>query len=291
MRRTTVGILLLLLALPNARAGGASQDKTPTPTEQYEALVKEFNAAAHGLWKATTDEERATAAARGYEVTPRLLALAEKYPREPFVLDALVQVVVQVNWLENNTLHPGFGKDDPAAKAVAILLRDHLRSDKLADACRRTGQGFSQDCETFLRTVLGKSPHREVRGLACLRLAEFQLARSQRLDLLKDRPEMVARYEGLFGKDYLRTLQRRDRAEAIREAETLFEQAVEKHGDVKLPFGGTVGERAKAELYEIRHLSVGQVAPVTEGEDQDGKRFKLSDYRGKVVLVYFWSEF
>ena len=28
-----------------------------------------------------------------------------------------------------------------------------------------------------------------------------------------------------------------------------------------------------------------------EGQDQDGKRFKLSDYRGKVVLLYFWSEY
>ena len=28
-----------------------------------------------------------------------------------------------------------------------------------------------------------------------------------------------------------------------------------------------------------------------EEVDQDGQQFKLSDYRGKVVLLYFWSEF
>jgi hypothetical protein len=27
-----------------------------------------------------------------------------------------------------------------------------------------------------------------------------------------------------------------------------------------------------------------------EGEDRVGRRFKLSDYRGKVVLIDFWSE-
>jgi cytochrome oxidase Cu insertion factor (SCO1/SenC/PrrC family) len=58
---------------------------------------------------------------------------------------------------------------------------------------------------------------------------------------------------------------------------------------VVLPGDDTVAVRAKAELFEVRHLSVGKAAPDIEGEDQDGKRFKLSEYRGKVVLLDFWS--
>jgi len=46
-----------------------------------------------------------------------------------------------------------------------------------------------------------------------------------------------------------------------------------------------------AVLFEIRHLVVGSAAQEIEGDDQDGKRFKLSDYRGKIVLLYFWSEY
>ena len=34
---------------------------------------------------------------------------------------------------------------------------------------------------------------------------------------------------------------------------------------------------------------VGMTAPEIEGEDIDGKTFKLSDYRGKVVLLDFWG--
>jgi thiol-disulfide isomerase/thioredoxin len=34
---------------------------------------------------------------------------------------------------------------------------------------------------------------------------------------------------------------------------------------------------------------VGEVAPKLEGKDADGKPLKLSDYRGKVVLVDFWA--
>ena len=36
-------------------------------------------------------------------------------------------------------------------------------------------------------------------------------------------------------------------------------------------------------------LAVGQVAPDIAGEDIDGAKFKLSDYRGKVVMLDFWG--
>ena len=60
---------------------------------------------------------------------------------------------------------------------------------------------------------------------------------------------------------------------------------------MKTPPGGTVGERAQSELFEIRNLVVSKQAPEMEGQDQDGRRFRLSDYRGKVVLIDFWSEY
>src|SRR5258708_33451426 len=52
----------------------------------------------------------------------------------------------------------------------------------------------------------------------------------------------------------------------------------------------TFADRAKSELYEIHQLSTGKVAPEIEGEDVDGKKLKLSDYRGKVVVLVFWGE-
>jgi hypothetical protein len=87
---------------------------------------------------------------------------------------------------------------------------------------------------------------------------------------------------------YVAVLLKQDRGKAVKEVEAVFEQAAEKYGDVKLD-NETIADRAKVELFEIRHLSVGKEAQEIEGEDQDGKRFKLSDYRGKVVLLDFWS--
>jgi len=36
-------------------------------------------------------------------------------------------------------------------------------------------------------------------------------------------------------------------------------------------------------------LVVGKLAPEIAGEDIDGTPFKLSDYRGKVVVLDFWG--
>jgi hypothetical protein len=292
MGRIVGGILVIVLGLSLA-AGQEAQDKLATPAEQYKALLKEYQAASQGLFsRAKTDEERNKMLGRVDKFPLRFLELAEKYRKDPIALDVLVQVVNLEISLENNNSYAGRGKGDrPQARAFALLLRDHLSSDKLDYACWRASYGFHKDCERFLRTALDKSPHKGVQGTACFRLAQFLKARLHRLDLLKERPVMTRRHDSLFGKDYLVTLQRQDRAKAAAEVEALFERVMEKYSDVKLPYSGTVGEQAKRELYEIRHLSVGKQAHEIEGKDQDGKRFKLSDYRGKVVLLYFWSEY
>ena len=67
-------------------------------------------------------------------------------------------------------------------------------------------------------------------------------------------------------------------------AEKHLNNVIEKYGTKKQK------ERAKGELFEMHHLAVGKVAPEIEGEDVDGKKFKLSDYRGKVVVIDFWGD-
>jgi hypothetical protein len=281
-----------MLGLSVVAGAALAQEKPATPAEQYKAMAQEsFDLTQLIALKAKNDEERTEAVGRMVKLRLKLLDLAERHSKDPIALDALVKVVSVEIWLEDNTAHPGDGNNSPQVQAITRLLRDHVRSDRLGEACRIVHYGFHRECETFLGTVLEKNPHKDVQALACLRLAQFLSARSQRFDLVKGQPELARRYEGLFGKDYLEGLQRQDRAGAGAEIEALFERAAEKYGDVKLSAGTSVGEQAKLELYTIRHLSVGKLAPDVEGEDQDGKRFKLSDYRGKVVLLYFWSEF
>src|ERR1700736_5840293 len=40
----------------------------------------------------------------------------------------------------------------------------------------------------------------------------------------------------------------------------------------------------------LAHLAdIGQVAPDLDGEDTSGRRLRLGDFRGKVVVLHFWA--
>jgi len=76
-------------------------------------------------------------------------------------------------------------------------------------------------------------------------------------------------------------------------AEEAFELIIKDYGDCpRMMRKGqrTLGDEAKGELFEIRNLRIGKTAPDIEGEDLDGTKFKLSDYRGKVVVIDFWGD-
>jgi hypothetical protein len=49
------------------------------------------------------------------------------------------------------------------------------------------------------------------------------------------------------------------------------------------------GKDAAVKSYPPEMLAIGKDAPDIVGEDIAGKRFKLSDYRGKVVVLDFWG--
>jgi peroxiredoxin len=72
----------------------------------------------------------------------------------------------------------------------------------------------------------------------------------------------------------------------LAEGRKLFEE-------VKKDYHGTKPEDyaalAEGSLFELDHLRVGMTAPDFEATDVEGKAFKLSDYRGKMVVLDFWK--
>jgi hypothetical protein len=85
-----------------------------------------------------------------------------------------------------------------------------------------------------------------------------------------------------------RALVQNDRAA---EAKPLLEEIAAKYADV--PSGhSTCGEIADAlaNPHPPSALAVGQVAPEITGKDVDGKPIRLSDHKGKVVVIDFFGD-
>ncbi len=298
MYRNVSSLLSLVMSLPLVAAHAQT-----TPAERYRAILKESQTlydAAHKQFVASapkggtpSDEQRTVFVGRAYgikyEQAPKLVALAEKYPHDPIALDALTQAVWQVNSVPYPVAM--VGRDEARPRAFSLLRRDHIRSEKIGPLCERISYGLAAEYEPFLREILEKNPHKGVRAQACLALAHFLSNRSLKLDLVLGDPNLTREFADLFGKDYLEGLRRQDRTEAAVQAEALLVRATRDYADMKLLDGEMVADKAEPELFALRHLSVGKVAPDIEGQDQNGVKFQLSDYRGKVVLLDFWSEY
>jgi AhpC/TSA family len=302
MRYVVGGFLSLVLGWAAVPVEAQGQKMPATPLEQYKFLLTESQARLDVIHKKyvalapsgrmPSDDQRMAFIGRTYKIkyeqAQKLVALAEKYPNDPIALNALIEAVWQVNtvpWPVELV-----GRDDARPRAFALLRRDHVRSDKIGSLCERISYGFCAEYETFLRAILEENPHKTIKAQACLALAHFLNNRSQRLDLVLDEPGLAREFADLCGKEYLEELLRQDRTKPTGEAEALLVRAVREYGDVKVHGGEKVAEKAEPELFGIRYLTVGKVAPDIEAEDQDGVKFKLSDYRGKVVLLDFWSE-
>lgn len=78
---------------------------------------------------------------------------------------------------------------------------------------------------------------------------------------------------------------------AVQLATSDEERAAGKADLLKAAELGDARMKAEAEgaIYELEHLQVGCTAPEVEGKDTDDVPFKLSDYRGKVVMLDFWG--
>ncbi len=165
-----------------------------------------------------------------------------------------------------------------------------VAKDELARQCQMLGFSYNKGAEKFLRHVLDNNDHREVKGAACLALAN---GLRQHVDAVREAKEADGErrksLESHYGKAGLAELRAADAGAALRECIHMFDTVVADYADLKDARGRTYEEAARAHLYEIDALSVGKTAPDIRAEDVDARPLNLSDYRGKVVLLDFWG--
>jgi AhpC/TSA family len=149
------------------------------------------------------------------------------------------------------------GRRDAAREALRTLTTAYVQSPVIEDAARNLGylsQSIgTQESASALRAIIEQSPHPRVRAAATFTLATLLLRSA----------------EG--GKS------------AQTEARRLFDRVRKDYSAT--PYAG----QAASYIFELENLQVGMKAPDLEATDQDGRSFKLSEYRGKVVVLDFWG--
>ena len=257
-----------------------------------------------GRWSCTAGKGPANVLA------DRFLAFAAAHPDHPATIDALGYI-----------FQGALGAGDPEARiakareqAIDRVIERYLANPEIVRFFSGLQYGVpSPKGETLLRSALARSPHREVLAAACYELARFLTFEAGvpgdvKAPEEKPLPEdpamrMVREWQVHNLKPFLGV----DPAAARAEAERLLEQVVRDFADVPQPMfmadgpghirlsryaspeakPKTYGALAGAALFELRNLAVGKPAPEIEGEDVDGRRFKLGDHRGKVIVLTF----
>ncbi len=254
---------------PPAPAAPAPPEQATTPASEYEALHAAYRKAVVEWQKEQrriaeeTQKSAAEAKARG-EATPSVPAMSmtppatgEFVPKFAAFAKAHAGAPQAVDALifvvQNGASLPDTG---PAKEALAALLANHANDSRL--------QGIALGLERF--AALGIDPA------------------AVREDLLKRSTNDDVRSAALYGR-VSRTFALGSKAtdDERKAARPALERIAKEFPATRS------GRRAAGTLNEIDRLQVGMVAPDFEGKDAEGKTIRLSDFRGKAVLIDYWG--
>lgn len=198
----------------------------------------------------------------------RVMKLATDGPEDPEAVKALL-------WVAGNS------RGEKATAALEILLDKHGKNDEIADALPMLAYGYSEANGRILRKAATAGQTERIKAIGTLSLAQYLQRVPQIQQMVEGNPGLADQLGDDL--DYIKNF----KADAT-EVEKLYTTAVEKYGSISTG-RGTIAESAESALYELQNLQIGMVAPNIEGADLDGVDFKLSDYKGKVVLLDFWG--
>jgi thiol-disulfide isomerase/thioredoxin len=209
----------------------------------------------------------------------KVLAAVRPHAADPAARDALVWVVSKSHGTA------------PGNEAAELLMKHHLTRAQTIDLAYEHKEAPLRWTEPMLRAQLAAAglPKGD-RPRVLFALAWVKKTHSELPSLLaRATDNELAQLEWHYGKGLVADFRKLDAARAEAEAVRLFTDLGKKHGSEKAVRDVTFGDLAKAALFEVRHLSVGKPAPETAGEDTDGVKLQLSDYRGTVVMLSFWG--
>lgn len=286
---------------------------------EFEGLAKRYKQAqavyAKAREKADSDDKRADVYQRLHPenvIANEFHAFAEAHPSTNRGVDALAFLIGRAVSYGDVDARATIARQD----AIKLATEKFIEQENL-DRCLK---GFNAgvvfpEAEASFRTIAEKSPHPHVRAAALLELAKWLKFKASIPEIKRNIEEQIEQPEA---NDVTRMSKREFDAftdpidplstidEAIevakriqREYPDLPAAAREGRGTAELRYERvsedtakswrlrSYAQRAASLEFELFFLAKGRSAPDMEGTDAEGKTFRLSDYRGRVVALMF----
>ena len=255
LSRLIAAAALLLLAAEASASPAEAQRIRKSWQVAMENWVLETRAA-------TTPEARAAAVAKRPDTVPfaremwgRISsALDQEWALEPAAWFLQVAPALRETRPDGSTAPVFTGEIDAVFKAIET---HHLKSPQLMPVCMALAGTRDPRALGLLEKIQTTHPETKTQGVAALASALI-------LKTLGDEPELM------------------------RKRLTLLRKAIIDSSEVDLG-GITVAKLAEDELYIIRYLTKGRVAPDLSGIDSASRPLKLSDFSGKIIVLLFWN--
>lgn len=247
---------------------------------QQEARQAEIKAADDAVKAAKTDEEIAAAKKKLDDVrsapmkamnfannakaafAPRFLALAEKLPNDPAALDCL-----------QYALGAASGSKDRAqvlGQVVKNLRTSFMSNGDVARLFPSLANSMNDDALAYLREVGSKHTVRKTQAKAYKQLAGGLQRLAQQAEFISKNPGVRPQAEAALGKEAVENMLAK--ADTYKkEAADLAKLVADKYSDV------------------FPDLSIGKIAPEVINKGLDDKTVKLSDLKGRVVVLDIWA--
>jgi hypothetical protein len=283
MRQAVFAVFLAFLPAWTHAADESAPAKALKAIQADQEKVSEKFSADYGKAKTDADRKKAFEAMQKetQKCVRRALKLATEHPKDPAAFEARAWIVTG-----------GLGFFPETWLALDQIREYDLANPKIGRVClhARIFRNFYAGTEDFLRSVIKQNPDHGVQGLAVYSLAIVLQDYAGVSERLKD-PAKTTPFDRTHPRQLVERLRAITPEKLRRESEELYQRAADKYGDVKLPWGDrTLGKMAESALFELRYLQIGKMAPDIEGPDIDGRKLRLSDYRGKVVVLDFWGD-
>jgi len=231
---------------------GKARDIQKAFDDEFEGLAKKFEAAKNREEQNAVRTEAKELAALTADKLARLVA---DNPKDAVAFDAARFGLTKLS---------RFGVSGPPLdKMMAAIIDHHLNDPRVGDLVMTAGQ-MGPAGEKLLKAAAEKSTEKKTKGMALYFLGSSLAEQADDAPTEKAAAELTAR-----AIDYL-------------------EKAVKDAGEVRVG-PSTIEKMATDDLAALKTLGVGKTAPDVTGTGLKDEKTKLTDLRGKVVLLDIWA--